>query len=105
MLLLPVLIVTGAPLLQSASTVTIAAYLAIGPTLFGYVLFGVGLRTVRSSAATSITLLEPVVATILAVVVVGERLAAVGWLGLLLVFSGLAAIVTARRGPKISERP
>jgi DME family drug/metabolite transporter len=105
LLLLPVLIVTGAPLLQSASTVTLAAYLAIGPTLLGYVLFGIGLRTVRSSAATSITLLEPIVATILAVVVVGERLAAIGWLGLLLVFTGLAAIVTARRGPKISERP
>ncbi len=105
MLLLPVLIVTGAPLLQSASTVTIAAYLAVGPTLLGYVLFGIGLRTVRSSAATTITLLEPVVATILAVVVVGERLAPIGWVGLLLVFAGLAALVTARRGSKIAERP
>lgn len=104
-LLLPVLIVTGAPLLQSASTVSIAAYLAIGPTLLGYVLFGIGLRTVRSSAATTITLLEPVVATILAVVVVGERLAPLGWVGLLFVFAGLAAVVTARRGTKVAERP
>lgn len=104
-LLLPVLIVTGAPLLQSASTVSVAAYLAVGPTLLGYVLFGIGLRTVRSSAATTITLLEPVVATILAVTVVGERLAPIGWAGLLLVFAGLAALVTARRGSKIAERP
>lgn len=100
-LLLPVLVVTGAPLLQSASTVAIAAYLAIGPTLLGYILFGIGLRTVRSSAATTITLLEPVVATILAVLVVGERLAAVGWIGLLLVFAGLAVLVSARRESKI----
>lgn len=104
-LLLPVLIVTGAALLQSASTVSIAAYLAIGPTLLGYVLFGIGLRTVRSSAATTITLLEPVVATILAVVVVGERLAPVGWVGLALVFAGLAALVTARRRSKIAAQP
>lgn len=105
MLLLPVLIVTGAPLLQSWSTVGIAGYLALGPMFVAYLLFGIGLRTVRSSAATTITLLEPVVATILAVLVVGERLSAIGWIGLVLVFAGLAALVTARRGPKSAARP
>ena len=104
-LLLPVLLVTGAPLLQSASSVGIAAYLAIGPMFVAYLLFGIGLRTVRSSAATTITLLEPVVATILAVLVVGERLAPLGWVGLALVFAGLVALVTARRAPKGPERP
>lgn len=104
-LLLPVLIATGAPLLQSGSSVGIAAYLAIGPMFVAYLLFGIGLRTVRSSAATTITLLEPVVATILAVVVVGERLAPLGWVGLALVFAGLAALVTARRARKDAERP
>ncbi len=104
-LLLPVLIATGTPLLQSWPTVGIAAYLAVGPMFVAYLLFGIGLRTVRSSAATTITLLEPVVATILAVLVVGERLAPVGWLGLLLVFGGLAALITARRAPKTSVRP
>ncbi|CAN5542398.1 EamA family transporter [soil metagenome] len=105
MLLLPVLIASGAPLLKSVSTVGIAAYLAIGPMFLAYLLFGVGLRTVRSSAATTITLLEPVVATILAVLVVGERLAPIGWIGLVLVFAGLAALLTARRPPKNAERP
>jgi DME family drug/metabolite transporter len=104
-LLLPVLIATGSPLLQSGSSVGIAAYLAIGPMFVAYLLFGIGLRTVRSSAATTITLLEPVVATILAVLVVGERLAPAGWCGLALVFAGLAALVTARRPPKDAERP
>lgn len=99
-LLLPVLLVTGAPLLQSWSTVAIAGYLAIGPMFVAYLLFGIGLRTVRSSAATTITLLEPVVATVLAVLVVGERLAPVGWIGLLLVFAGLAILLTARREPE-----
>ncbi|MES1170264.1 MAG: EamA family transporter, partial [Leifsonia sp.] len=58
-LLLPVLLVTGSPLLQSWSTVAIAGYLAVGPMFAAYLLFGIGLRTVRSSAATTITLLEP----------------------------------------------
>jgi DME family drug/metabolite transporter len=103
-LLLPVLILTGAPLLQSWNTVGIAAYLAIGPMFIAYLLFGVGLRSIRSSAATTITLLEPVVATVLAVMVVGERLAPVGWAGLALVLAGLTVLVTARRGPKMAER-
>jgi DME family drug/metabolite transporter len=104
-LLAPVLLVTGAPLLQSWTTVGIAGYLAIGPMFVAYLLFGIGLRTVRSSSATTITLLEPVVATILAVLVVGERLTTVGWVGLALVFAGLVVLVSARRGPKNAERP
>jgi DME family drug/metabolite transporter len=103
-LLLPVLVVTGAPLLQSVSTIGIAAYLAIGPMFVAYLLFGIGLRGIPSSTVTTITLLEPVVATALAVVVVGERLAPVGWAGLALVLAGLTVLVSARRGPKSAAR-
>jgi DME family drug/metabolite transporter len=103
-LLLPVLLLTGAPLLQSWGTVGIAAYLAIGPMFVAYLLFGVGVRGIPSSTVTTITLLEPVVATVLAVLIVGERLAPVGWTGLALVLAGLAVLVSARRGPKMAER-
>jgi DME family drug/metabolite transporter len=99
-LLMPVLVITGAPLLQSWSTVAIAGYLAVGPMFVAYLLFGIGLRTVRSSSATTIALLEPVVATVLAVLVVGERLDAVGWTGLALVLTGLAILITARHQPE-----
>jgi DME family drug/metabolite transporter len=100
-LLIPVLLATGAPLLQSGFTIGIAAYLAIGPMFVAYLLFGVGLRGIRSSAVTTITLLEPVVATVLAVLVVGERLAPVGWAGLALVLGGLIVLVTARGEPAV----
>jgi DME family drug/metabolite transporter len=103
-LLLPVLLVTGGPLLQSPQTVGIAAYLAVGPMFVAYLLFGIGLRSIRSSTVTTITLLEPVVATVLAVTIVGERLAPVGWVGLVLVLAGLTVLVSARRGPKTSVR-
>ena len=95
--LLVVLVVLGAPLLQSALSIGLTAYLALGPMLVAYVLFGIGLRSVRSSTATTITLLEPVFATVLAVLVVGERLSVVGWAGFALVLVGLAVLVTARR--------
>jgi len=103
-LLLPVLLVTGGPLLQSWTSVGIAGYLAVGPMFVAYLLFGIGLRSIRSSSVTTITLLEPVVATVLAVVVVGERLAPVGWVGLACVLLGLGVLVTARRGPNIAQR-
>jgi DME family drug/metabolite transporter len=103
-LLLPVLLVTGGPLLQSWQTVGIAGYLAIGPMFVAYLLFGIGLRSIRSSTVTTITLLEPVVATVLAVLVVGERLAPVGWVGLGLVLTGLAVLISARRPPKTAAR-
>ena len=94
--LLPVLLVFGAPLLQSGQTVGIAAYLALGPMFLAYLLFGVGMRTLRSSTATTITLLEPFVATILAVLVVGERLELVGWVGLGLILVSVTVLAAAR---------
>lgn len=102
--LLPLLIVIGAPLLATPLSVGLTAYLALGPMALAYVLFGIGLRSVRSSTATTITLLEPVVATVLAVLVVGERLTGLGWAGLVLVLVGLAVLVTARRSPGSPDR-
>jgi DME family drug/metabolite transporter len=101
--LLPVLLLLGAPLLQSPQTVSIAAYLAVGPMFVAYLLFGFGVTHMRSSIVTTVTLLEPVVATILAVIVVGERLEPVGWLGLVLILTGVTVLVTARQSPKTSQ--
>jgi len=95
--LLPVLLLLGAPLLQSAETVAIAAYLAVGPMFVAYLLFGYGLTRLRSSVATSVTLVEPLVATVLAVAVVGERLQPTGWLGLALILAGITVLITARQ--------
>jgi DME family drug/metabolite transporter len=98
-LLAPVLIVTGAPLLQSGITIGLSAYLAIGPMFIAYLLFGLGMRTLLSSTATTITLLEPIVATVLAVLIVGERLDVAGWAGFSLVLAAVAVLTLAwRRG-------
>ncbi len=102
--LVPVLAVTGVPLLQSAGSLGITAYLAIGPMFVAYQLFGHGLGTVRGSTATSITLVEPLVATLLAVLIVGERLPLSGWAGLGLVPLAVTALVTAGGLPVRSPR-
>jgi DME family drug/metabolite transporter len=98
--LLPVLIALGGPLLQSPLTVGIAAYLAVGPMFVAYLLFGYGLTHMRSSVATTVTLIEPLVATVLAVVIVGERLELAGWAGFALILAGVTVLITARQTPK-----
>jgi DME family drug/metabolite transporter len=101
-LLAPVLLITGGPLLASAESVGIAAYLAIGPMFLAYLLFGFGLRSIRSSVATTVTLIEPLVATLLAILVVGERLTWTGWIGFSLILVGVTLLVSARQPGKLT---
>ncbi|MDQ1053554.1 DME family drug/metabolite transporter [Arthrobacter sp. SORGH_AS 212] len=89
LLLMPVLAATGAPLLDSWTNFSVGAYMALVPMFAGYILFGWGLARVRASTATRISLLETVVAAVLAVLVVGERLPALGWLGAAVVLGSL----------------
>lgn len=88
-LLVPVLLATGGPLLQSPQTIALAAYLAIGPVVVAFWIFGVALKYVAASTATIVTLIEPVLASVLAVVVVNERILLWGWVGIGAVVAGL----------------
>ncbi|RFC75221.1 EamA/RhaT family transporter [Streptomyces sp. AcE210] len=97
LLLVPVLLATGAPLLASWSNAAVGTYMALVPMLAGYVLFGWGLAHVPASTATTLSLLEPAVAAVLAVLVVGELLPAAGWMGIVLVVACLAVLTTPTR--------
>jgi DME family drug/metabolite transporter len=89
LLLMPVLAITGMPFLASWQNLAVGAYLALVPMFAGYVLFGWGLARVHASTATTLSLSETVVAAVLAVVIVGERLPAPGWLGAAMIAAGL----------------
>lgn len=82
LLLMPVLVVTGGPLIASTQAFGVGAYMALVPMFLGYLLFGYGLTKIGPSTATTVTLVEPAVATVLAVIIVGETLTAIGWIGL-----------------------
>ncbi|WNE94183.1 DMT family transporter [Streptomyces luomodiensis] len=97
LLLLPVLLATGAPLLSSWTNTAVGAYMALVPMFLGYVLFGWGLAHVPASTATTLSLLEPAVAAVLAVLVVGERLPPLGWVGIALVVGCLAVLTAPTR--------
>ena len=96
-LLLPVLLATGAPLAASWPNAAVGAYLALVPMFTGYLLFGRALARVPASTATTLSLLEPAIATILAVIVVGERLPTVGWVGLTFIAGCLVTLTAPRR--------
>lgn len=85
LLLMPVLALTGAAFLDSRGNAGVGIYMAVVPMFLGYLAFGYGLARVAASLATTLTLFEPVVAALLAVAVVGERLDPVGWAGVALV--------------------
>ena len=104
LLLMPVLLVTGAPLLASVNNFSVGLYMAVVPMFFAYLLFGRGLAVVRARLATTITLLEPVVAALLAVTIVGEKLSVSGWIGIGLI-SACLLIATFKRAPKSKPKP
>ncbi len=97
LLLMPVLLAFGGPLLASPRNFAVGAYMALVPMLLGYILFGYGLTRLRTSTVTLLTLIEPAVAALLAVLVVGERLSPLGWAGLAVIAASLLILVAPSR--------
>lgn len=90
-------VVVGHDALGVAGDWPVFLYLALVPTVLGHSLYALGLRTVSASGATLLSLLEPVVAAVLAVLVVGEHLGVAGWAGVVLVVLGLALLALPAR--------
>ena len=99
-LLLPSLLLTGGNLFLDAKHISVALYLAIAPMFFGYLLFGQALREIEASKATLITLLEPIVATILAIIIIGETFSPIGWLGMSLMI--VCLLLQVMKTPKLT---
>jgi drug/metabolite transporter, DME family len=99
-LLIPVLLLTGANLLHSWNNAAVGLYMILVPMFLGYILFGMGLSRVAASTATTLSLIEPVVAAVLAVVIVGERLPASGWMGAALIVGCLYVLVSQADGQR-----
>lgn len=105
LLLMPVLLLTGAPLLTSPGNIAVGAYMALVPMFLGYLLFGYGLTKVSASTATTVTLTEPAIATVLAVLIVGESLSTLGWTGLVVIAAVLPILALAPTNRGVDEKP
>lgn len=82
-------VVCGIPLTLPTSAWYGVVYLALIPTVLSYVLYVRGLQHASATTATTLTLLEPLTSTICAVLFLGEQMAALAWLGTLIVIGGL----------------
>jgi drug/metabolite transporter, DME family len=98
--LLPFLLTQPLAWLGTPRGIVVALWLGLATTTVAYVLFGRGLRRLPAAPVTTLVLAEPVVATFLGVVVLGERLPPLAWVGAGLVLLGLAfqGTVSARSG-------
>lgn len=88
--LLPVLLVSGAGWLASVRGLGVALWLGLATTTVAYFLFGRGLRILPAGPTATLVLAEPLVATLLGVGILGEHLGIAGWVGAALVAVGLA---------------
>lgn len=78
--------------------VAMTAWLGLATVAVAYTLFTWGLRSIRASTAATLTLTEPLTATVLGVTVLSERLSAGGTTGLVVLLAGLLlASWSARR--------
>ena len=90
-LLVAIAPIAGFRMLTPASVLVLIVG-GIGPGALGGILFIRALRHVRASYASTLTLLEPLVAVGIAVLAFGEHLAPVSWVGAAVVLSCAAAV-------------
>jgi DME family drug/metabolite transporter len=113
LILLPVLLVSGGAWIGSARGLAVTLWLGLGTTSVAYALFGRGLQVLPAGPTATLGLAEPLVATLLGLLVLGEHLGLAGWVGATLVAVGLGlqGLVSVRpgRGPheggRLDERP
>ncbi|MBP9541839.1 MAG: EamA family transporter [Vitreoscilla sp.] len=96
LILLPSLYFSGGNVLAQNINIAVLAYMMLIPMFIGYLLFGYGLKHIPASRAITLTLFEPLVAALLAILLVGEQLAPIGWLGMGLIFVCLAILSKAK---------
>ena len=106
LLLAPVLLAAGPGFLATPGGLAMALYLAAVPTALAYVLFSRGLRRLSSGETATLVLAEPLTASVLGVVALGEHPSAVAGAGALLVLAGLLVLAApARRRVAVAAVP
>jgi DME family drug/metabolite transporter len=73
-----------------------AVYLALVPTFLSYLLYVRGLQTITATTASTLSLCEPLTSTLLAVVILGEQLRLLAWIGAGLLFGSLVLFSLAQ---------
>lgn len=102
LLLMPFLVVFETTDMFTRSGIITVLYLGIVTTTIAYLLFSLGLQKIPSSSAVTLSLVEPLTATLLSVFIVGEVLSLTSWGGILLLIGGILVLTIS--GKKMSHR-
>ncbi len=86
--------------LGTPSGLTMALWLGIATISIAYILFTWGLSGLTAATAATLTLGEPLTASILGITVLGERLSVLAIIGLLVLAAGLALLAWGSRSPR-----
>jgi DME family drug/metabolite transporter len=103
LVLLPIALPIGMALPHDGVSLFWLGYIGVVPTVLAYWLFYSGLRSVTADAAGVLTLLEPLAATVLAAVALGETLPVAGWCGAALLLAAIAGLYA--RAPAAEPAP
>ncbi|WP_033541666.1 EamA family transporter [Planococcus sp. CAU13] len=90
--LMPSLFFFDISYIRIPENVGIILYLGIATTSLAYILFSKGLKKIPSSAAVTLSLAEPLTASILGVLIVGEELSVLSWAGIALLLGGILVL-------------
>ncbi len=101
-MLMPFLFLFETEGLLTAPGISVIVYLGLATTTIAYILFSVGLKSIPSSSAVTLSLAEPLTAALLGVIVVGEVLDGTSWLGISLLLGGI--LVLTLSGRKITSK-
>lgn len=100
----PLLLATDVSWLATADGLVMALWLGLVTTTLAYVLFAQGLRRLTAATVSTLTLAEPLTATLLGVLVLRESLGAGAVIGLVVLGVGLAILALApNRSGRVSE--
>lgn len=92
LLLFPIALSQGLVLSYPPLGWLLLLHLGLVPTALGYALYFKGLRTTPATISAILSLLEPLISTLLAVLLLGERLALLGMLGAALLLASMALL-------------
>ncbi|MET0787051.1 MAG: EamA family transporter [Paenisporosarcina sp.] len=102
LMLMPFLFIFDSSWVTESKNIWTILYLGFMTTSVAYILYLLGLKKVPSSSAVTLSLGEPLTAAVLSVIIVGEVLSPVSWLGVLLLLGGI--IVLTFSGRKRAKR-
>lgn len=93
LMLSPFLFIFNATWVFTSDGLITGFYLGVIVTGIAYFMFARGLANVDSSTAVTLSLAEPLTATMLGVFMLGEAMSLLSWLGLILVLLGIGVLI------------